>query len=132
MSGYSIRCYKGLRYFWGSSTLYKSMTVHYGLEWPISMHTLHPEAYFIVSKILYLMRFTIEMLYSVTMKYTEGKAWLWIDFLRILHHMCLLLNSFEFTEQNFRCVNQFSISSFSEYFFVFFSYQIVINTVINR
>lgn len=78
------------------------------------------------------MSFTVEMLDSVSVENTERQAWLGVNFLRILHHVCLLLDSFEFSEQEFVCIYKIgSISSLNADLVLFLG-KMAINCVIDR
>ena len=72
------------------------------------------------------MSFTVEMLNSVSMENTERQAWLRVDFLGILHHVSLFLDSFKLSKQKLIGINKVGgVSSFEEDFVFFFSEMLV-------
>ena len=72
------------------------------------------------------------MLHSVTVKNTERKSRFRINFLGILQHVSLLLDSFELSEQKFTCIDKVGVITFFKDYFVLFLSQVMINGVIDR
>ena len=72
------------------------------------------------------------MLYSVTVKNTERKSRFGINFLGILQHVSLLLDSFELSEQKFTCIDKVGVVTFFKDYFVLFLSEMMINGVIDR
>jgi hypothetical protein len=66
------------------------------------------------------------------MKNTERKSRFGINFLGILQHMSLLLDSFELSEQEFTCIDKVRVITFFKHYFVLFLSEVMINGVIDR
>jgi hypothetical protein len=79
----------------------------------------------------YFMRIAVKVLNSIAMEYTEWESRFRINFLRILHHMCLFLYPLKLPKEKFLCVNNIIRVSFFHVLFILVFNQIMINGVIN-